>query len=427
MGLLGQMFAGGVAGFADSVATNIGKDIEMQRQDELAKAKQMREEAYALAKEKRARDEKLADDTRNHGRALSQYFDSDTGRQMTNDEAEEYDKSTLYSEHQAEEMFKIDPDKTIDRRPATKQQLMDNAEANESVGLIRSKMEKEGRTTPTQDEQEALDSWKSDAGLIETAKQREIKSEGNRSKQIGEAMKGIDFTWDKKDPQGSLLDLQSKMRETGAFTEKEVSDKSVEIANLHTPKEQKIDFKNIIVGNKEQTVMVKGDEVIPVGKAGPRWKESSGDSSSGKEEKKFDTFAKTFWSGYDVKDDKNVVTPKEKQSFVETQYMLDQGRKRGVQMVEVWDTQSQRYTVMPATTFSEVQALLKKEGRVQGISRSSNGVISINGSNVMNRINQLSGGKFPISTIAPNMLTSKPYANVFDRENAKKDVGMQDN
>ena len=196
MGLLDGVFLG-LAGAAGSAGKTAAEGI---MEEEKQRALDTRERSLAELRQKLSDDSFVKQNAITNGQALSANYDPDTLRQLTNSESSEYDPDTLIGKHQAEQMATIAPDTRIDGRPATYQQLADNAEANKQMGLIRQQMDNrvdpaavravvsDGnllRTGPldqaynsvqmTPEEQEVADSYKGDAGKISSDKMdREI-------------------------------------------------------------------------------------------------------------------------------------------------------------------------------------------------------------------------------------------------------------
>jgi hypothetical protein len=190
MGLLGRALAGGVAAAADTTAQIMVDNNRARQASERDKANAVMQMNLEKLREERAA--KTADVT--HSRALSASYDPDTNRQLTNAEAAEFDTGSLIGENQAKQNSTINSTFTINGRPATNQQIADNADANENTSLIKSaakeratdaisKVMNDPKLTDaekreilasgefTDDEQSAIDSWKGSAGKISNTKE----------------------------------------------------------------------------------------------------------------------------------------------------------------------------------------------------------------------------------------------------------------
>lgn len=205
MGLLTQAIAGGLGAAGDTGAVMLNENYKASLQSERDKAQAIRDENLMRLRQQ------LSDQSmeKSNGMALSSSYDPDTGRQLTNNEANEYDKDTLISARAAEQNNTINPNFTIGGRPVTNAQIQDNTAANENMGLIKTAQQQRvadalaaaqqsGPPTrdmsdaansagaPTADEQDIADSWKADAGKLSNTKEAALEAKLEAQKEMGE-------------------------------------------------------------------------------------------------------------------------------------------------------------------------------------------------------------------------------------------------
>lgn len=195
MGLLTQALAGGIGAAANTGAAMLMKNYEAGIQSERDKAQAVREENLARLRQS------LSDASmeKSNGLALSSAYDPDSGRQLTNNEANSYDKDTLVGAETAKQNFAINPTYTIDGRPATNQQIMDNADANENIQNVKDDAKERASSAISQilqnpnipdaekqkilasgeftdEDNSIVDSWRGDAGQLYNTKEAMLES-----------------------------------------------------------------------------------------------------------------------------------------------------------------------------------------------------------------------------------------------------------
>lgn len=132
MGLLTQAIAGAIGAAGETGASMLNENYKAGLQSERDKAQAIRDENLARLRQQ------LSDQSteKSNGMALSSSYDPDTGRQLTNNEANEYDKDTLVGARAAEQQNTVSP-YTVNGLPATYGQVQDAGAANNvAKGLI---------------------------------------------------------------------------------------------------------------------------------------------------------------------------------------------------------------------------------------------------------------------------------------------------
>lgn len=201
MGILTQALGGALSGAGTTGAQVMNEQFLANLQAQRDAAQSLREENLARLK---------------NSWSPSTSYDPDTGRQLTNEEASQYEPDSLIGARTAEQNFTVNPNYTINGRPATNQQIQDNAAANENMGLIQTAQQNrrqeainapggdvqgsEGPQTSldkvnavksasdmTPEEQDIAESWKGDAGTLGNTKEAMLESKMTNQKELSDA------------------------------------------------------------------------------------------------------------------------------------------------------------------------------------------------------------------------------------------------